>query len=80
MQNFAAIAAELVQSHAAVRVTDAAELELTFEDLLGNPAKRVKLGHKARAVVQKNQGVLNRTVEMIVNRLDGRCLYVASPM
>src|SRR5207237_1724050 len=64
MQNFEAIAAAFVREGGAVQVKDAAELEAALAELLGNPRRRDELGHNALKVVHKNQGAIDRSVEM----------------
>jgi 3-deoxy-D-manno-octulosonic-acid transferase len=77
MQNFAEIARSFTAQDAAVQVRDAVELERTLGDLLDNDSRRLELGRNALRVVHENLGAIERTVDMIVERLDGRDLYVA---
>lgn len=76
MQNFTEIARSFVAEKGAVQVKDAAELETVLGDLLGNEARRMELGRNAVAVVKKNGGAMERTVDMIVAQLAGTGLYV----
>lgn len=79
MQNFEAIASEFVRESAAVQVRDAAELEAAFRDLLASDERRQELGRNSLRVVQRNQGAIERTVEMIVRHLQGDEMYVTPP-
>ena len=76
MQNFEAIAKAFVSRGGARQVKNAAELETTFEELLGSEAKRQELGRYAVEVVRENRGGIDRTVDMIVDKLDHEDLYV----
>jgi 3-deoxy-D-manno-octulosonic-acid transferase len=69
MQNFAEVARGFLQQDGAVQVRDAAELEKALGDLLGNQARRAELGRNALKVVHENLGAIERTVDMIVERL-----------
>jgi 3-deoxy-D-manno-octulosonic-acid transferase len=69
MQNFAAIAETFVQRNAAVRVCDAAELEKALSSLLADENRRKELGKNALQVVRENLGAMERTVEMILEKL-----------
>ena len=75
MQNFVDIARSFVEAKAAVQVRDAAELEKTFAELLADAPRRAELGQNALTVVQRNEGSLGRTVEMIMQHLEGGELY-----
>jgi 3-deoxy-D-manno-octulosonic-acid transferase len=69
MQNFADVARSFLRQDGAVQVRDAAELEKALGDLLGDEARRAQLGHNALKVVHENLGAIERTVDMIVERL-----------
>jgi len=75
MQNFAEVARGFLQQDGAVQVRDAAELEKTLGDLLGNAARRAELGRNALKVVHENLGAVERTVDMIVERLTSSELH-----
>ncbi len=77
MQNFASISAAFVTQRGAVQVKDAPELEKAVSELLADEARRTELGRNAVKVVKANLGAIERTVEMIVNHLEGGELYVA---
>jgi len=76
MQNFKDITRILVAQDAAVQVKNAAALETALTELLGNQARRAELGRHALAVVEKNLGAINRTVEMLLPELARRGIYV----
>jgi 3-deoxy-D-manno-octulosonic-acid transferase len=77
MQNFAEVVSDFLAAGGAVQVRDAAELEAVVGELLADDARREQLGREALAVVRKNLGAIERTVEMIVRHLEGGELYVA---
>ena len=60
-----------------MQVREAAELEKALGDLLADEARRQQLGRNALKVVQENLGAIERTVDMIVERLAAHNLYVA---
>ena len=69
MQNFAEVVRSFLQQQGAVQVRDAAELEGVLGELLGNEARREELGRNALRVVRENLGAIDRTVDVIVQRL-----------
>ena len=77
MQNFPDVIRILLARDGAVQVKDAAGLEETLGNLLGNPVRRDELSCNAKQIVQENQGAIERTVEMIVEKLDGLESYIA---
>ncbi len=77
MQNFAEIARSFVARGGAAQVRDAAELEQTLGELLGDPERLTQLGCRALEVVHENLGAIDRTVDMIVEHLEDGELYVA---
>lgn len=64
MENFPAVMTELLQHEAILQVTSEAELETTIERLLQNDAERIEVGRKAAQVVEKNRGVIERTIAL----------------
>ena len=60
-----------------MQVRDAAELEKVLAELLADAERREQLGRNALKVVQENLGAIDRTVDMIVQRMDTRKMYVA---
>jgi 3-deoxy-D-manno-octulosonic-acid transferase len=76
MQNFADVARAFLAQDGAVQVQNAAELESKFAELLANEERRAQLGRNAVKVVQENRGAINRTVDMILNRLGQSEIYI----
>ncbi len=76
MQNFAEVVQSFLAGDGAVQVRDAAGLETALAELLANPARREQLGRNALKVVDQNRGGIDRTVDMIVQHLDGGEMYV----
>ena len=67
------------RQNGAVQVRDAAELEKVLGELLADEARREQLGRNALKVVRENLGAIERTVDMIVEHLDGASdIYVAN--
>jgi len=79
MQNFADVVRSFVAQDAAVQVRNAAELETAVAQLLSDAARRGQLGRNAVKVVHENLGAIERTVEMIVERLRRADFYVSPP-
>lgn len=78
MQNFQAIAKALVENDGAIQVSNAEQLEAAIAKLLGSPERREALGHNAVRVIRENSGAIERTVEMIVGKMDDTDVYVAA--
>ena len=76
MQNFAEVARSFLTRGGAVQVANAAELEKALGELLADGPRREELGRKALEVVGENLGAIERTVDMIVKRLEGGELYI----
>ena len=76
MENFADVVRDFLAQDGAVQVQNAAELEKKLGELLGNEARRSELGEKAAKVVREKLGAINRTVDMIVERLDNGEIYI----
>ncbi len=72
MQNFQQIVPQFVERKAVVQVPDAAELERSLAEVLADPALRARLGERARAVVDENQGGIEKTVAMIIAAVTGK--------
>jgi len=77
MQNFEAIARSFVEMDGAIQVKDAAELEAALDALLADKSRAAELGQNAKRIVRENSGGIERTVDMIVEQLDGGEMYVA---
>ena len=65
VHNCAEIAAELVASDAAVLVADADQCIDTVQTLLSNQAMCREMGNNAMTYLNKHQGILQKTIEMI---------------
>jgi 3-deoxy-D-manno-octulosonic-acid transferase len=77
MQNFADVTRNLIARNAAVQVRDPVELEASIGELLADKARRAELGGNALQVVAENSGAVDRTVEMILESLKKRGVYIA---
>jgi len=77
MQNFEAIAKAFVEQRGALQVKDADELESAVGLLLSDRDQAAALGRNALKVVRENLGAIEKTVEMIVEQLDGTDVYIA---
>ena len=78
MQNFADITRHFLKKNGALQVNSPEELEKAVAELLADQARREELGRNALAVVAENLGAIDRTVEMILERLKKCETYVAS--
>jgi len=79
MQNFEAIAKQLVEREGALQVHNVDQLEVAIAKLLGSPERREALGQNAQRIVRENLGAIERTVEMIVGKIDDNTdVYVAA--
>ena len=78
MQNFEAIAKQLVERDGAVQVHNVDQLEAALAKLLGSPERCEILGKNAVRVIRENLGAIDRTIDMIVGKIDTTDLYVAS--
>ena len=76
MQNFADIARNFVAQNAAVQAGNAETLESAIAELLADENRRAELGRNALRVVRENLGAMDRTVEMILENLKGRGIYI----
>lgn len=77
MQNFQGIVPEFLEAKAVRQVKSARELEVVVADLLTHPDQREAMGGRARQVVERNQGSIVRTVEIIAERLKDEEIYVS---
>ena len=76
MQNFADIARLFLEKNGAVQVPDAATLEKVLRELLADQYQRAEMGRNALQVVSENQGAMERTLEMILEKLKSLDVYV----
>ncbi len=65
MQNFKDIVQAFLMEHAVIQVEDALGLKTAIQQLLQNEPLRKDLGDKARMVVRRNRGAVERAVGMI---------------
>jgi 3-deoxy-D-manno-octulosonic-acid transferase len=77
MQNFADVTRSFLAQDAAVQVRDPEALEKAVAVLLTDENRRAALGRNALRVVAENLGAIDRTVEMIVEKLRPREIYIA---
>ncbi len=77
MQNFAAIASAFLASGGAAEVRGVEDLTEQLGAILSDPARAERMGRAALAVVRENLGAMEKTVEMIVEKLDGTDIFVA---
>ena len=78
MQNFTDIAREFVSQNAAVQAANAEMLEVSIAELLADQTRREEMGRNALEVVRKNLGAMGRTVELILENVKGRGIYIVS--
>jgi len=69
MQNFAEIAEAFLAGNAAVQVQSGRELEDALIELLAEPEARVRLGDRARALVEANRGARERSLAAVAELL-----------
>ena len=77
MQNFETIARAFVEQRGAIQVKDAAGLESAIAMLLSDRDQAAAFGFNAIKVVRENLGAIDKTVEMIVEQLEGTDVYIA---
>jgi len=78
MQNFADVTKIFTEQSAVIQVKDAVQLETCLAELLENPEKRAQLGRNAQRVAIENQGAVAETVDIIVEQLRQKDIYVQS--
>jgi 3-deoxy-D-manno-octulosonic-acid transferase len=76
MQNFTDIARNFVAQNAAVQVDSVETLETTIAELLADENRREELRRNALRVVRENRGAAGRTVDMILENLKDRGIYI----
>jgi len=69
MENFAAIAASLVESKAAIQVESPEDAGVEMIHLLKDPEKMQRMGGTARQLVESSRGALDRALAAISQRL-----------
>jgi 3-deoxy-D-manno-octulosonic-acid transferase len=78
MQNFADVVKIFLAGDGVVQVNDVAGLEKTIGELLSDAARREELGRNGQRIVKEHQGATERTVEMILEGLAGKDLYIVA--
>ncbi len=76
MQNFTDVARNFVEKNGAVQVQDAAMLEKVLGELLQDKYQRAELGRNALHVVSENLGAMEKTVQMILEKLRSIEIYI----
>jgi 3-deoxy-D-manno-octulosonic-acid transferase len=76
MQNFAGITRNFIAEDGVVQVGDSEALEKAIAGLLADENRRAQLGRNAQRVVRENLGAIDRTVEMILEKLEPREIYI----
>jgi len=77
MQNFADVTRSFLAKNAAVQACNTEQLEDALRELLADEARRAELGRNALEVVRENLGAVDRTVEMILEHLEPRGIFIA---
>lgn len=70
MHNFADIAQQLTAHQAARQLTSPAELTTTFQALLTDQADTLAMGARARALTERSQGAVQRTLDALTPLLE----------
>ena len=70
MANFKEISSQILGAGGGLQVPDAAGLAAAVKELLANPAKRQQYGAKGLALVEKNTGATQRTLEVLESFLN----------
>jgi 3-deoxy-D-manno-octulosonic-acid transferase len=76
MQNFTDITRLFLEKGGAIQVRDAQMLEKVLGELLEDRFQRAELGRNALLVVSENQGATDRMVDIILERLKSREIYI----
>jgi 3-deoxy-D-manno-octulosonic-acid transferase len=77
MQNFSDVTRSFLAKNGAIQVRDPEQLEDAVRELLGDENRRAELGQNALKVVRENLGAVERTVEMVLEQLKPRGIYIA---
>ncbi len=78
MQNFADVAQIFVTQGGAAQGPDAQGIEKILTELLADASRRTDMGRNAQRIVRENQGALDRTTDMILEKLKDEQIYIAS--
>jgi 3-deoxy-D-manno-octulosonic-acid transferase len=76
MQNFSDVTRSFLTASGAVQARDPEALEKIVAELLADKNRRAELGRNALQVVAENLGAIDRTVEMILEKLAPRGIYI----
>ena len=76
MQNFADVTRSFLAQNAAVQACNTEQLEDALRELLADEARREEMGRNALKVVRENLGAVDRTVEMILEHLEPRGIFI----
>jgi 3-deoxy-D-manno-octulosonic-acid transferase len=76
MQNFADITRNFITENGAIQVPDPEALERAIASLLADENRRAETGRNAQRVVRKNLGAIDRTVDMILEKLEPSGIYI----
>lgn len=82
MENYSSIAETTAREGAAIPVGNGAELADQIESLIEDPGRAAEMGRKASALVRRNQGVVERDLEIIERVLsqNGALARLYSPL
>jgi len=76
MQNFADVTRSFLAQKAAVQACNTEQLEDALRELLADEVQRAEMGRNALKVVRENLGAVDRTVEMILEHLEPRGIFI----
>ncbi len=71
VENFYAIASELLEAGGGVMVKDGEELYTKMDELLSNPSLCKRIGESAYRVVERGKGALERNLHLLEGVIDG---------
>jgi len=77
MQNFADVTRSFLAQNAAIQARNTEQLEDALRGLFADETRRAELGRNALKVVRENLGAVDRTVEMILEHLEPRGIFIA---
>lgn len=76
--NFRDAAESLVAEGGAIRIPDAGSLPMAIHSLLADRLRRQRMGHAARAFVERQRGATDRTMAMLDELIGGTSLRAAA--
>ena len=71
MENFSEMAGQFLDAQAAVQVMSGPQLGKVWLQLIDNPELNRRMGQAALEITMRNRGATERTVERIIETLDG---------